>query len=247
MDHFEKQPDRTFRTGQCPQNQYRRKDTGKFCGKSHPARIRLEYDHKKQIEQNIGDAGNGDEQQRPFGIAHRPQNGSSDDIKDRKRQPDTADLKIKNRFIQYIIRRPHQRQRRTGKQNSEYCRCDPAVYTDRNGCMDHPGNFFMIFRADIPGGNGVHSGTESIEKNDQHDIQCGTRTHCRSGNGTDFLRSELTEDDKICRIKKQTDDTGPHQRERETENLAEKRAMTHIDLIFFIAVHCKMPCFFIFG
>ena len=122
-----------------------------------------------------------------------------------------------------------------------------AVYADRNGCMDHPGNFFMIFRADIPGGNGVHSGTESIEKDYQHDIQCGTRSHCRSGNGTDFLRSELTEDDKICRIKKQTDDTGPHQRERETENLAEKRAMTHIDLIFFIAVHCKMPCFFIFG
>ena len=107
MDLLENQSDRTFRVVQCPQDQHGRKNVGDLGGDRYPGGICFEHDHEKQIEQHIDHPGDRDVKQRPFRIAYRPQDGSADDIKDRKRQSGTADLEVERGFIQHIIRCVH--------------------------------------------------------------------------------------------------------------------------------------------
>ena len=106
-DLLENQSDRTFRVVQCPQDQHGGKNVGDLGGDRYPGGICFEHDHEKQIEQHIDHPGDRDVKQRPFRIAYRPQDGGSDDVKDRKRQPRTTDLEVERGFIQHIIRCVH--------------------------------------------------------------------------------------------------------------------------------------------
>ena len=105
--------------------------------------------------------------------------------------------------------------------------------------MNYAGDFFIIFRTHIPGGDRGHPGTESAEKNHQHHVQCNACTHRSGGGNTCLFRGKLTEYDQVRRIKQKADEVRSHQRQRETEDLAEKGAVTHVHLVFFSVVHIE--------
>ena len=97
----------------------------------------------------------------------------------------------------------------------------------------------IIFCPHIPGGDRGHSGAESIEKDYQHHIQCNACTHRSGGGNTCLFRGKLTEYDQVCRIKQKADKVRSHQRQRETEDLAEKGAVAHVHLVFCSVVHIE--------
>ena len=154
---------------------------GKRRAKSSSGRSQMESSHKDVIQNNIHDAGDGDEIHGTFGVTHTAQNGTDDVICGDKRNSDEADREIRNRSVyrfgrsghdgydRFYQQKQYNRQYKGKQQEQGYGISDirgsllPVIGTDRltdtDGCShgksdDHNGEHMHDLGAD---GNG--SGT----------------------------------------------------------------------------------------
>ena len=201
---------------------------GNLGGDPHAQNVHLADDHKKEIEEYIDDSGNGNIDQRPFGIAGCTHDRGTESVKDHRRDPQTANPHIKHRIIKNFCGGGHDPEHRFGENYADHRHSDPPVQGNRHRRVDDLREFPVILGADIACRQNVHPGAQTVKNiEDKHSKSVGRSYCCHRFGGT-----ETPQYDQVGSIKKQPQYIGKDQRDGKTDNLGKERSVTHIYLVF---------------
>lgn len=209
------------------------KDVGKFCRQGDTGDIHFKDENEEEIEQDIEDPGKEHVDHGTLGITDGAENGTAEVVKNNKGHTGAVDPHVEGGFVDDVVGGIHQTEHGFGNKNPDNCHGNSPVDGDGGGGVDVAGDLSAVFCAGVAGNENVDTGTESEEDVEDKDGQ----TVGGTDGGEGFAGGELSDNDQISGMKEQLEKIGHHQGNSKKHDLAEKRTVTHIYLVFFAGTH----------
>ena len=80
----------------------------------------MESQDKEQVQENIQDAGEDQEVQRPFRISHRPEDAAAHIVEEKAGDAGKVDTEVQRRLVEYIGRGLHETEHEIGAGQEKY-------------------------------------------------------------------------------------------------------------------------------
>ena len=187
----------------------------------------VEYKDEDQVQHDVDKARDQKEIQRALRIAYRAQNGRAEIVEHHRRHADEIDAHVERRLTEHVVRRAHQREQWLGEQQADYDQHRAAHEACEHRSVHRIMQLLAVARAVIARDQHVCADGKTDKHVDQQVDQRAGGTHRRQRRMAD----ELPDDDNIRRVEKKLQHARKHQRNRKAQDLAEKRAVAHIDFI----------------
>ena len=193
-----------------------------------PAAPMFESAHQQQIQDNIDDAGNGDENQRMLGIPHSPQNSADRVVSHDKKRAAHADIEVSQGFVEGLGRGVHPPQ--DGRAQQEHHDSDdrPADGIKGEHGAHRLGNLLLPFGADILGDE---YGASHRQAADEVDDQNG-HLPAHADGGSPHRAVEPADDEHVGHVVQRLQQVGCQKRQGKQQKLLGHAALGQIVLKF---------------
>ena len=211
---------------QAEQHQYcthRLADDGRQCNAHH---VHVQSDDRNQIEYHIDHPAYQQEKQRPAGIARRTQGGGAVIVQHGKRRADKVDAHVHECQRTHVVRHAGQVEHPARGQDAHRPQRHAAYHGDQHCRMQCAGDFFSLSaQSQITGNHHIDAHRKADQQlgeqvDDRHRAAHGSKA-CAAREAADYH-------DIRC-IEQQLQNIGRHQRKAEQQNLAQQRAVGHIN------------------
>ena len=150
-----------FLPGQGNQDQQRRNDLGGDRRVSDPVHAHLEHQHEHQIQHRVQQRRNHQENERPPGVPHRPQDAAAHVVKEHARDPGKIDAQVQIGFVHHVFGRFHESQHRRDDQQTHAGGDQADQEGDGNGGVHGLAQPFPVVRAVALGNDDRRAGGKS--------------------------------------------------------------------------------------
>ena len=143
--------------------------------------VQLADDDEEEIQHDVDDSRQGEEVQRPLGIALRPQQGGAEVVDHGGRHAQEVDPQIQRGQIQHVLRGLHPDQDGPGTEDAHHCQHQAADDAQQDGGVDYPVERVSISGAVVFGRQGIGTHGQAHKQVGQQADQRGVGPHCRQG------------------------------------------------------------------
>ena len=194
---------------------------------------------KKDIEDDIRQAGYHQEKQRPPRIPDGAENTGAGIVKDIRDHPREINRKISDRFLQSILRGIHDHQQPSCHQHSEDHGGGAQNQSHPHSRMHRIGDMLFLPRPVKLGDDNRRAGAETRKRADQQ-----VDNHCRcSADGGQGCRPDKTpHDDGICRVIEHLEKCSEQKGKEKQQQLFPDHAFRNLIGCFCTLVHAVIPC-----
>ena len=208
---------------------------GNGSGQGHARHIHMKGHHEKDVQAGVGDAGGGEEEQGPLGVADSPQDARAKVVDHHGGHPQKDDAHIEDRLVQQVGRGVHPAQK--GRQQGDACDDQECAAEHRqqqggvDGVVDPPpvlGAVAACHDHAAPDG-------QAQKQVDHQAVQRRSGPHRRHG----AAAGELSQHDDVRRVEQQLQDAGSHQGDRKAQQVAHQGAAAHIHLRRMPHIRCS--------
>ena len=154
---------------------------GDHGGDGHTCHVQLADDDEEEIQHDVDDSRQGEEVQRPLGIALRPQQGGAEVVDHGGRHAQEVDPQIQRGQIQHVLRGLHPDQDGPGTEDAHHCQHQAADDAQQDGGVDYPVERVSISGAVVFGRQGIGTHGQAHKQVGQQADQRGVGPHCRQG------------------------------------------------------------------
>lgn len=186
----------------------------------------MEHPDKEHIQHHIHHTGEGEVNQRAFGIACGPENGGTEVVDHGEGDAGKVDFHIHRRQGEHRLRSVHHSQERLGKGDAEYREHHTTEQSCGNGGVDGAVHHVVLPAAQAVGHAHAGSHRQADEEVD-HQVGNGAGgTHC----GHADTAAEPPHHDQVCRIKQQLKQAGENDGNGVADDAAKQRPLEHMSV-----------------
>lgn len=190
---------RLFDAHHIDNDEHTRERLGNDGCRSNAVNVHLEQKDKHEVEKYVDDTCNDEENERAGSIPYRAQNGGTEVVGNRKRNPYRIDFNVKGRLEEQRFGRIHPTEKCLGTDKTDDAEQDAADCSGRDGGMYEFMERLFVAGAEISGSKHTCTDRESDEKIDDKINERARRTDsgkCRVVRG-------VAHDDDVRGIKKE--------------------------------------------
>ena len=217
----------TLGANQADEHQHHADELADNGGNGHTGNAQVEHNHQHQVQNHIDDPCHGQVVQGTAGIAHGAENGCAEGVQHVEGHAGKVDADVQGGLVNHILRAAHHFQQRATEDNA-----DNAYHHAADGCHGHGGmhtilHVLHVACAVVPGND--HAGAYAQPQEDvNQQVDQGTGgaygRQCRcAGKAADYHH--------VCRIIKQLQNAGQHQRTGKSKHLGQQGACGHVHFI----------------
>ena len=196
-------------------------------GNSHADRAQVEAQHHDQIEDHVEHARRGKEGQRADGISRGAQHCRTVVIQNVGDRAAEVRAHIGHGLRHDDLLGPHQRKKRTGKENADHGRPHAADQRGQHRGMYRTGNVVVLSRAHVVGHGNARADRQTDEQIDQQGDQCAAGANGGQSRLTLLGRasSPAADHDDVCRVEQELQNARGDQGKHESCQLRQDRTL----------------------
>ena len=205
-------------------NQHRREILGEDAGQRHAGHGHLDHQDEKEVENDIEDSGQGQETQRPPGVAQCAQNGAAVVVDGQTRHAQQVDSQIQHCAVDQIFLGAEQLENGPGQRHAQDGEQDTQPQAQQSRRVEQLPEALGVPRAVEAGGQHIDSAAQADEKAGEHGDQRRSGAHGAQSLGAD----ELTDHGQICQVEENLQQIGTDQGKTEQEYLLCQGSVCHV-------------------
>ena len=187
----------------------------------------MAHDYKKQVQQDVDQAGDGQIVQRTLRIAHGAKDGRAEGVEHVSGHSKKINLHIQRCAVDDVLRVAHEGQQGTRQHEAQHAHQHAADARHDDGSMHALMHGAGIVCAIGPGNDNACAHAKAHEYVDNQVDQCAGGAH----GGQRLRADELADHDHIRGVVQQLQYAGEDQGQGEAENLWQQRAAAHVHFI----------------
>ena len=184
----------------------------------------LEPNDEDQIQDDIDDACRRQTEQRPFGVAHGPQQCRAEVVQHGHGHPEKVNFQVEGGQVNDILRAGHQLQQAPGHKKAHARQQHTADKAQRHRRVDSILHALIVPRAKAAGSHNVGTQREAHKQVDQQVDEGTVGAHRRQSGAA----RKAAHRHNVCCVEQQLQNAGRRQRERKQDDFLQHRAAGQI-------------------